>query len=1139
MSRSFLRSPVVLIPLVLGLFAASASAQSGFDVVSISVPPNSVWQINRPIEIEFTNIVDFTSVNSNTVQIRKADGTPASGTYYSIEPKKIGFQPDCPRLTDASDAGLLPGGVAYRIFLPGTGTGSPTVLSQSGRELVQPHLVHFTTPTSTLPSVLFFDAREGAPRPLIRTSPTQVDASFIRLGLDPANRVYFRPLTPPDPTLGAQMPAGFRAPLNLYSTIETRVEIEIHLNQPIDGTPSNLGPGFVDLEYLDAASVWRPLVREVVLVENCTQSGAIIRVVPIGILPQWKTVRVVLGSSFADIAGNTRPNPLVVGSFFVSAATDPGTSAPGDGGDEFLEEFRFGGVGPGSHEDTEAFRRNPGAAWGGGSLSASFAGFGGTGGPGGNFDWKIGNDLPLSQSNHPIVVLDTTFSIIQNDSQTVQQTVINGIVDVRNLTVTASGTLKIVGPNPCKILVSGLARIDGEINIEGNDNGGVATINTTSIPEPGAAGQGGGGRGGTGSPLTMQSSPRGGTGFGAFGATDAGGGGGESGFRATWPSDSFDGNRRPGGGGGGRFGPDFLRPMNVVPGYLNPNECPDQGVIGLDAERGFKGSPLATGAVTGAVPPQGGAAGPRPFSDGNAGNDYWGTMRLATGGLIAGELPQPWAGAGGGGGGNAIVSNSFPTTPFDPNGDEKGAGGGGAGGSITILALDDIRFGPRGRINASGGTGGGGENSTGGGITRIGGGSGGGSGGHIVLQTARLIDMSAFVTTTGVNMPAGGLYALGGQGGAGRDDLGGAHANGMQSPPQFDALPPNSYPHITAPCGVISGQAGYTFNNLVGNSDPATVVACAGGDGGPGLIQLHAPTLSDVLIPSTPTENIYKAIKPPPVGSTPGLGVPNFSVINSPLSWDHLIPIFARKSEAVSKWITLGAASVDLALPSPDDVRFLFGGTGTNGEVLTTGSGPGATVADLPPIFTGSLSSAPTPPYVAADLRTIVLDGTALPDDLYLRTPALLRRFSLELTQGGTTEFEVGSASYDPTTHELRLTVSAGGMPLAGYGPGDGLVLRPRFFRVATDGVVDSLPASAKIRIEFQATTQNQLGGPDSFGESPWTKDLPSLDPNVAGNPDYRFVRFKVFFDIGADGSPLTPFTPVPSLDFLRIPFRF
>src|SRR4030095_10774882 len=100
-----------------------------------------------------------------------------------------------------------------------------------------------------------------------------------------------------------------------------------------------------------------------------------------------------------------------------------------------------------------------------------------------------------------------------------------------------------------------------------------------------------------------------------------------------------------------------------------------------------------------------GSKGPRPFFDGDPTNDFWGTMRTSSGQMILGELASPWAGAGGGAGGNAICSNTFPTTPFDPTGDEKGAGGGGGGGSLTVLALGSITFRPSRAMPPSGRTG--------------------------------------------------------------------------------------------------------------------------------------------------------------------------------------------------------------------------------------------------------------------------------------------------------------------------------------------------------------------------------------------------------------------------------------------------
>ena len=59
MRRSFIRSSFLGIAFASGLLAAVAPAQAPFLVESVSVPPNSVWQINRPIEIGFTCFTAF------------------------------------------------------------------------------------------------------------------------------------------------------------------------------------------------------------------------------------------------------------------------------------------------------------------------------------------------------------------------------------------------------------------------------------------------------------------------------------------------------------------------------------------------------------------------------------------------------------------------------------------------------------------------------------------------------------------------------------------------------------------------------------------------------------------------------------------------------------------------------------------------------------------------------------------------------------------------------------------------------------------------------------------------------------------------------------------------------------------------
>jgi hypothetical protein len=197
-------------------------------------------------------------------------------------------------------------------------------------------------------------------------------------------------------------------------------------------------------------------------------------------------------------------------------------------------------------------------------------------------------------------------------------------------------------------------------------------------------------------------------------------------------------------------------------------------------------------------------------------------------------------------------------------------------------------------------------------------------------------------------------------------------------------------------------------------------------------------------------------------------------------------------------------------------------------------------------------------PYIdASDLRTVVFDSTAtadggtLGDDIYTRNPELLRRFALQLTQSSsTTTFDVGTATFDAGAHQLRMTVTNSGLPLQGFGPGVGVDVRPRFFRVSTQGVPDSLPQSSgpgqpgqTIEIEFQATSATGTGAPDeSLGvPSQFETDVSRLSntaiyPNAAS---FRFVRFRITFDL-LDGQGQLSFSiAVPSLEFFRLPFKF
>ncbi len=99
---------------------------------------------------------------------------------------------------------------------------------------------------------------------------------------------------------------------------------------------------------------------------------------------------------------------------------------------------------------------------------------------------------------------------------------------------------------------------------------------------------------------------------------------------------------------------------------------------------------------------------------------------------------------------------------------------------------------------------------------------------------------------------------------------------------------------------------------------------------------------------------------------------------------------------------------------------------------------------------------------------------------------------------------------------------------------GDTAALIPRFFRVSTEGTLDSYPSSAEITIRFQGAPANSLGQPDEASASAFTTNIATLNTTT-----FKFIRFQVEFDIQADGGSLSPATPLPALEFLRIPFRF
>jgi hypothetical protein len=269
-------------------------------------------------------------------------------------------------------------------------------------------------------------------------------------------------------------------------------------------------------------------------------------------------------------------------------------------------------------------------------------------------------------------------------------------------------------------------------------------------------------------------------------------------------------------------------------------------------------------------------------------------------------------------------------------------------------------------------------------------------------------------------------------------------------------------------------------------------------------------------------------IKPPPVGA------PEAIAPNNTIGWQQLIPTFGPVSRAQSRWIPLGEAGIQSGSPTFDPLDFFFDGTDAMGFVQSTAG----LVDQLPPILTDATAGKVSVPGAGA-FRVAVFNATGITSDAYQRNPNLLRNFTLRLSSpgGGMLDATIASAVYDEALGQFNATVEGTGAVLAGFDQSD-FELIPRFFRISTSGVPDALPATASAQIEFQATTATLSGQPnESVGvPSAWVADIDLLD----GNADWRFIRFRVRFDIDAlmTGN-LSGSTPRPALDFLRIPFFF
>jgi len=1134
-----------------------------FAVEGVNVLEGQVWELNRPIRLTFNHPVDPLSINFSTIQIRSqessAAGHPVTGSFELAENEDgrvVIFRPACPTDSFNSNGAFLPGGLRYEVALPVKGSGgSGTLRDTSGRQLEVGLRRSFVTPR-------------------------------------PPAEPLFLDLTPgPVGLASVEFPPG----LNLFTQPDP--VIEIGFNQSIDGRPENLNTDRIFILYSsgvigsgseDVFPATNKLPGSLQLVENCVESGARVNFIISGVVPPNRKLRLQMSSVFRDLVGQTN----IEESFWESHVTptladlyaDPSWVETDETVDEFLEEYDSA-----KFVDLDAPVPLPFGQLGDGYIAASFD-FPGTFTPK-NFSVSAPYREIFTDSTQPFTDDEGEQHYLNSGVLNVADFTVNSgcvlrargknpLIIYASGEVTINGELNISGNNakwPTSLNSPQFPEGGAQGEGGGGQGGDTSWVGTAETPR---------GETGDGPFQLFHAGGQGGEGAYADGVysyfTDGNytnevvaGGGGGGGFARTlnesiyWTKWLLTTEWKP--SGADNSGPDQLATRHPqVEALWRPN--PSSPIYG--AEGGMRGSsadndtPLeaqsATGGfgiedrlrdtdavedtkspnnfdtawTTGSTPafsygnpttgPDAGRAGESVFvNDGNLKNDFWGRRLNTDGTVTVGELLAPWAGAGGGGGGDSCcvnrpnldgVAGYDPIVNFLPlptfqlvfagsnqvgwSAYRKGAGGGGGGGQLQIWAVGRIRMGALGKISANGGIGYSAESVIYGnnGIS----GSGGGAGGHMVLHTSTGLDLSAYNVGSASNAsqfpnltPVDTVQAFGGRRGW---------------------AAPGDAPFLTGGGGDGNG----TF--MIGR----------GGAGANGVIQVHVPDpLTDIVWPAAASAGI-KAYIGNPV-NTDKLEEA-LALFTAPTAY-ALIPFSASASMVQSEWIDTGLAGLRLS-PDQDIGDWIYpdfasalhkflGTSTTTGLVSVTNQkvDPQAVVA------TGS-----TADVTFASFELTIPGASGLFAARFLRSPELLVGYDVYPKAAGTAAFQIVAATYDRANDTLRISSRITDSPMEfALDPNDPVwSVRQKYFRVETSGLRDSMPSSTSIKLEFQGADEagpglNEPGAPFPSAVG-WT-------PNLATLKGFRFIRYRVTFDADAQNTGIDLNSPLPLLDYLKLPF--
>ncbi len=687
-----------------GSGTGGASTGGTFLVLSTEPSDNATLFLNDAIRIDFSNPVDFDSVNLSTFAFEVQDqlgnvvAEPVAGEFAigtspgdTAPGRRLLFNPRLPSNDLYTNGGFRPGRT-YVVQLVGGSVVNGTVLrDQRGRPLATPVSFRFNTSNGTTPAQLFRNTLPGGPRKsqllVAPVTDTNGAISLNKLG-----------------SSGVEVRLQFDQPLN-PSSLNVPVAIP---TDPLTRSPNNRGRVF--LEYDDPVfgeNIWLPADAEL---ESNTPSGSTMLLRPVGVLPNNALVRVIVERTLEDISGESNvanaAYDRVFGQFRTQRSYDQQFDA-------VVQDFLTTDL-----IDLAAAFPEPTAQVGPGYIKAGFE-FEGTV-TGAEFEPTV-----------PETVLNTNFTVV-TPKEGAPFNVAGGVFNFKNVKIPAGKVVRGTGTNPMVFLVTGSFEVAGTLSVRGFDGVRVTTSGNANVAKAGGAGACGGGDGGAGSPSTTLRDLAGATGNGPNQAPGQGGVGGTLSCIAGC-------NRGAGGGGGGlttQGDPNFKQKTQP------PTATAPFPVFQQQTGIGGNGCSGAGGSVTRSLP--GSVAGATVFADARSDNNFFGVgIRFdGTAQRIPGELAAPVGGGGGGGGGD-VSNGGCDVNDVNFENDLSGGGGGGGGGVLIVKALGPIIVAEGGKIVADGGSGGDGE-ATGSTATSLrGGGGGGGAGGMVILMSATRIDVNA------------------------------------------------------------------------------------------------------------------------------------------------------------------------------------------------------------------------------------------------------------------------------------------------------------------------------------------------------------------------------------------------------------